>query len=408
MLFLDDDCDPSLRLIVPASSRRIIRVLAAVVGCAASVHCATDSAPTPELPKTVATCESCHKQIVESFVRTAHFKTSSEANVHSVKGHFNDGQNVLRTHLSAVYFTMSRRADGLYQEGVDSTRRTVNSARIDIVVGSGRRGQTFLYWQDHLLYQLPVSYLSATDSWINSPGYPDGRVDFGRVIVPRCLECHSTSFTVVRTTTGPVYGATYELGVTCAKCHGDGTLHAATAAQNPAGAATTIRNPARFDRERRMDNCALCHSGNRPLRAAPFSYQPGDDLSRFLAPDPNAAATIPDVHGNQVSLLRLSKCFRSSPEMSCSTCHNVHQTQRDVTALAQNCLKCHQVATHPKAAQIGDRMMSKCVDCHMPVSRSNALQINTASETGGFSIRSHRIAIYPDVAAREMGPGRTH
>ena len=371
------------------------------------MHCARDSAPTPELPKTVATCESCHKQIVESFVRTAHFKTSVEATAQSVKGHFNAGQNILRTHVSAVYFTMSRRADGFYQTGVDLSRRTVNSARIDMVVGSGRRGQTFLYWQDHLLYELPVSYLGATDSWINSPGYADGQVDFGRIIVPRCLECHSTSFTTVRTATGRVYGAAYELGVTCAKCHGDGTLHAANAARNPANAATTIRNPARFDRERRMDNCALCHSGNRPMRAVPFSYQPGDDLSHFLAPDPDTAV-IPDVHGNQVGLLRLSKCFRSSPNMSCSTCHNVHQTQRDVTAQAQNCLTCHQVPTHPKAAQIGDRMMSKCVDCHMPVSRSNALQINTAGETGGFFIRSHRIAIYPDAAAREMTAGRPH
>ena len=386
----------------------MMRALAALAGGAASVHCARDVAPAVDMSKSVAACESCHKEIVKSFVGTAHFNTTSKATANSVKGHFNEGQNALRTHLSAVYFTMDRRADGFYESGVDSTRRTINTARIDIVVGSGRRGQTFLYWQDHLLYQLPVSYLSATDSWINSPGYPDGRVDFGRIIVPRCLDCHSTSFTIVRTATGPVYGAAYELGVTCAKCHGDGTRHAEDAAQHPAAAATTIRNPAHFDRERRMDNCALCHSGNRPLRAVPFSYQPGDDLSRFLAPDSNAAAAIPDVHGNQVGLLRLSKCFRSSPDMSCSTCHNVHQTQRDITALAQNCLKCHQVATHPKAAQIGDRMMSRCVDCHMPVSRSSALQINTAAETGGFSIRSHRIAIYPDVAAPEMSAGRTH
>ena len=393
-------------LIVPTLAKRRVRVLAALAACAASVHCTHDRAPTPGLPQSVALCQSCHQEIVKSFVQTAHFATSSEASAQTVKGHFNDGQNVLRTHSRAVYFTMARRADGFYQTGVDSTRRSVSSARIDMVIGSARRGQSFLYWQNHLLYQLPVSYLASTDGWINSPGYPDGRVDFGRIITPRCLECHSTSFNIVHTAAGAEYGSAYELGVTCAKCHGDGALHAATAAQHPADAAKTIQNPARFERERKMDNCALCHSGNRPLRAVPFTYKPGDDLSHFLAPDPDAATAVPDVHGNQVGLLRLSKCFRSSPGMSCSTCHNVHQTQRDVTALAQNCLKCHQVATHPKAAQIGDRMMGKCVNCHMPVSVSNVLQINTARETGGFSIRSHRIAIYPDVAARELGGGR--
>lgn len=181
---------------------------------------------------------------------------------------------------------------------------------------------------------------------------------------------------------------------------------AAATAQPSQPATSLIRNPGRLDRERKLDNCALCHSGNRPTLGPPFSYQTGDDLANYLAPDPNEGAAVPDVHGNQVGLLRLSKCFVSSPDMSCSTCHNVHQTQRDVSALAQNCLRCHQTTTHPNAEQIGDRMIGKCVDCHMPVSKSGALQINTASETGAFSIRSHRIAVYPEVAARELAPAR--
>ena len=389
--------------IAPTAAPRALRALTVLVACAVLVRCRAEQAGGPDIPQSVAACQSCHAEIVQSFVRTAHFNTSTQATAATVKGHFQHGRDTLRTHLSAVFFAMDERDDGFYQTGIDSIRRATRSARFDIVIGSARRGQSYIYWKNRLLFQLPVSYLTATDGWINSPGYADGQVDFDRLIVPRCLECHSTSFSSERTVSGAVYSGIYELGITCGKCHGDGARHAAAAAaKRPEGSASLIRNPARLDRERRLDNCALCHSGNRQLTGPPFSYQTGDTLSNYLAPDPNEGMTVPDVHGNQVGLLRLSKCFRSSPDMSCSTCHNVHQPQRDVTALAQNCLKCHQTASHPNAAQIGDRMISKCVDCHMPISRSGALQINTPAGTDAFSIRSHRIAVYPDAAAREL------
>ncbi len=307
----------------------------------------------------------------------------------------------MNTGIAGVWFVMRAGPDGLYQTGVDSIHQLSRTQRFDIVVGSGRRGQSFLYWSHRLLFQLPVSYFTATDGWINSPGYPNGHVDFDRLIVPRCLECHSTAFSIEGVGNGEVYGRDYQLGVTCAKCHGDGTAHATFAAAHPddrAGAAKLIRNPAHFSRDRRIDNCALCHSGNPPTRGMPFTYAPGEVLANYLPPD--GSAPVPDVHGNQVGLLRLSKCFRSSPGMSCSTCHDVHQVQRDPTAFVQKCLGCHQISQHPQARQIGDRMMSQCVDCHMPVARSNALQINTPTATGSFSMRSHRIAVYRDVAAK--------
>ena len=46
------------------------------------------------------------------------------------------------------------------------------SEPFDVVVGSGRKGQTYLYWNGARLFQLPVSYYTALNSWCNSPGYP--------------------------------------------------------------------------------------------------------------------------------------------------------------------------------------------------------------------------------------------
>src|SRR5256885_16959737 len=76
-----------------------------------------------------------------------------------------------------------------------------------------------------LLFELPASYLVGIERWINSPGYVDGQIDFGRLIVPHCLECHGTSFPI-RTVAGAArYSRDYVPGITCDKCHGDGRAH---------------------------------------------------------------------------------------------------------------------------------------------------------------------------------------
>jgi hypothetical protein len=62
------------------------------------------------------------------------------------------------------------------------------------VIGSGEKRQTYLYWRDDQLFQLPAGYSTVFDRSINSPGYKDGVADFGRGIIPRCLECHATYF----------------------------------------------------------------------------------------------------------------------------------------------------------------------------------------------------------------------
>jgi cytochrome c554/c'-like protein len=356
--------------------------------------------PAGPTPPAARSCRACHEKIFATFIETAHFRTSADATAQSIKGRFSEGHNLLRTGSEGVYFKMERRNNVFYQTGTDVTQGRSETKRIDLVIGSGRRGQSYLYWKGGLLFELPVSYLTGIERWINSPGYRDGQVDFGRLIVPHCLECHSTSFTLE---TGPGvvrYARDYALGISCEKCHGDGRAHVRYQAAHPADTSGKyILNPARFTRDRKVDNCALCHSGDRELRAPPFSYRPGEKLDDYFVPQSDRDVPIPDVHGNQVGLLRRSKCFRSSPEMSCSTCHDVHERQRDLAWFAQKCLACHQVDRHPLAAQIGGRMMTSCIECHMPNRRSNAIQINAPGQQFALYFRSHAIGIYPEVAA---------
>src|SRR5881394_209231 len=371
------------------------RLLLGFVG-AALVWAATRMAPPrPPAATSPAACRPCHEQIVATFMQTAHFHTSVQASPGSVRGRFSPGHNILRTRAPGVYFEMSTRHGVSYETGVDSAVGRSRTEQIDLVIGSGRRGQTYLYWRSGLLFELPVSYLTRAQQWINSPGYPDGQIDFGRVIVPQCLDCHSTSFTMNADRRASRYSTDYRLGISCDKCHGDGREHV----KDPAA---TILNPARFSRDRRVDNCALCHSGGRDPKRPPFSYRPGAVLDDYLAPASVGKGAVPDVHGNQVGLLQSSKCFRSSPEMSCSSCHDVHQPQRDVTAFAAKCRACHEVAQHPMAAAIGDRMITSCIDCHMPNRRSRAIELNTSTTRLALYYRSHAIGIYPDVTARVL------
>jgi len=160
--------------------------------------------------------------VFATFIQTAHFQTSAEATAQSIKGRFSKGHNVLRTRLEGIYFTMERRNAAFYQTAVDSAQGRSISERIELVVGSGRRGQSYLYRKRGLLFELPVSYLTGIERWINSPGYMDGEVDFGRLIVPRCLECHSTSFTLQANRGAVRYSREYVLGISCDKCHGAG------------------------------------------------------------------------------------------------------------------------------------------------------------------------------------------
>jgi hypothetical protein len=371
------------------------RLLLGLVG-AALVWVGTRMDPPPLRPPTATnpnSCRPCHQQIVATFLQTAHFHTSAEASLRAIRARFSPGHNILRTRAPGIHFEMSTRNGVSYETGVDSAVGRSRTEQIDIVIGSGRRGQTYLYWRNGLLFELPVSYLTGSQQWINSPGYPDGQIDFGRVIVPQCLDCHSTLFTMNADRRASRYSSDYRLGISCDKCHGDGREHVKDTT------ALSILNPARFSRDRRVDNCALCHSGGRDPKRPPFSYRPGSVLDDYLAPAVVGKGALPDVHGNQVGLLQSSRCFRSSPAMSCSTCHDVHQPQRDVTAFAAKCRTCHEVDQHPMAAQIGDRMMTSCIDCHMPNRRSRVIEINTSTKRFALYYRSHAIGIYPDVTA---------
>jgi hypothetical protein len=343
-------------------------------------------------------CLSCHKE-QKTFLRTAHHLTSQPADRDSIAGRFDQGQNVLKTSEPELRYRMEIRNDGFYQTALlGSGPDTASiSKRFDLVVGSGRKGQTYLYWEGDQLYQLPVSYWSKLGKWVHSPGYDDRLVNFRRPVSPRCLECHASSFeSVPDSSAGNRYNkSNYVLGISCERCHGPGKEHIAINQAKPAKpSAQAIVNPAKLSRERQIGLCALCHGGLGVAKAPAFSYTAGEDLKSYLQLEVPSPTEVVDVHGNQVALLERSRCFQFST-MTCSTCHNPHIPQRDILDFSERCLTCHKVQNCGLFPKLKHQIVNKCVNCHLPELKSKVVVSSHEGLTLQPEVRSHWIKVYP-------------
>jgi hypothetical protein len=357
-----------------------------------------------------AACLPCHKEDGLSYRSTSHHLTSQLASKESILGSFSAGSNILtisNTKAGGVephlYFVMDARPNGFYQTAMAElgSQKLSHSEQIDVVIGSGVRGQTYLYWSADRLYELPVSYWTDGHQWINSPGYKDGTANFDRRADPRCIECHATYIKAL--SPDPLMNlydhGSLVTGISCETCHGPGAAHVTQERTAAAGSSTlkqTILNPAKFNRDRQIDQCALCHNGTaREELMGAFSYVPGQPLDQYFAPAPLDMSAHPDVHGNQVGLLERSRCFLSSPSMTCSTCHNVHAPERAAADYSARCLSCHRWESCGEAKRLGSKISRNCIDCHMPLEQTNAIVSVTAGRVSRTSIRNHWIKIYP-------------
>lgn len=386
------------RLLLRYPRRNGIILILSIIICWANSHWIT-----PNKTSNPQTCVSCHKDIVASHLRTAHYLSSAPASSATIKGSFKNGKNrfIYNDHMEVVL----EKKNNQYFQTAYFNGNLYESESFDIVIGSARKGQSYLYWDDHRLLQLPISYYTPADAWCNSPGYPTNLVYYNKQVPGQCMECHATA---ARVTTGDNGAVSYDkstiiLGIDCQRCHGPGTEHIAWHSAHPGDslAGKYIINTKRLGRQQRLDACALCHSGFRKQLTPSFSFQVGDTLENYSTAvyDTAATATL-DVHGNQYGLLTSSKCFIKS-NMDCSSCHNVHVDEAGKRELfSQRCMSCHNgkdqhACSSPAVKKMGT--VKNCIDCHMPLLPSNKilLQLNGNATLVHDLVRTHHIAIYP-------------
>ena len=384
----------------------------AIIGCSKSAEIpgSTDEADRAlqnALVKTSAECRDCHQAIYDSYVKTGHFLTSSPAAKTALVGSFDSGRNAVQTQLAGLSFRMVARPDGFFQTAVYSGDKTAKYAEaIDVVVGSGERGQSFFYWQGDRLFQLPVTYVTSIDDWILSPGY-DERVEswehlsvrslamfYQRPVGGRCLECHANAVTPTQQPLAYDFDPeSFEFGIGCGRCHGPGADHIAFHRDNPAQEeGVAIVNPARLGRSQQLSLCALCHAGQGVPRTPPLTFEPGDEIAdhRHYSLEEKKQLS---VHGGQVPFLEESPCFLASDDLTCSTCHNVHEDQTGQAALfSRKCLSCHPQSHPEDPALAGD----ECTRCHMPDQQATNLALFHAGDPFFLSMANHRIGIFAE------------
>ncbi|HEY6899723.1 MAG TPA: multiheme c-type cytochrome [Puia sp.] len=364
--------------------------------------------PPPSAP--ALACVSCHKAICDSHAITAHFRTSSLASASTIKGRFK-GRVVFNDRLEVV---LEKKKDGRFFQTALFNGALYESEPFDVVIGSGRKGQSYLYWDSVRLFQLPISYYTPLDSWCNSPGYPMNLVYFNKQVPGQCMECHATGAKVLEMEGGAVgfERGSVVYGIDCERCHGDGQAHVAWHTGHPGEkVGVSIVSARRLGRQQRLDACALCHSGFRRGLRPSFTFRVGDTLDKFSTPNYNTDSSGNlDVHGNQYGLLTTSRCFQGS-QMDCSSCHNVHKDEwgRE-EVFSQRCMSCHRApgvdagggqSAGCKFPPVKERgLVGNCVDCHMPAlpSQKILLQFSGAAKPVHDLVRTHHIGIYPEIS----------
>ncbi|MFT3827112.1 MAG: multiheme c-type cytochrome [Chitinophagaceae bacterium] len=354
-----------------------------------------------------AACIACHKEIYDTYLSTAHYKTSAAPSGSSIKGSFSHPDNFF-IYNNGEKVVMEKRDSGLFQVSYkDSELQQIH--RFSVVMGSGTKAQTFLYYEDDKYFQLPVSYFVPTHSWANSPGFPAIQPRFDRMIPSVCFGCHSSmvgikSTEMVGLSIAEKFDGKVIYGIDCERCHGPAAEHVSFHTEHPqekkAMFMTAIGS---LKNQQKLDMCALCHSGIKTPQKSAFGFKPGDNLSDYFYADighPAKPSTL-DVHGTQYQLFTSSQCFiKSNGAMNCSSCHNPHTNEKENLALfSQRCMSCHNTDKHTfcTVKDVSPALLQKnCIDCHMPALPSGTitLQVNGHDSPVPDYIRTHLITTY--------------
>jgi Flp pilus assembly protein TadD len=270
--------------------------------------------------------------------------------------------------------------------GLPPPRREMNlRARI----GAGVQDLSFVAVEQGRWYFAPLEH-SRTHGWTESPFQQAGTgsgLNFR--ITPDCLSCH-TEAALPHPFPFHALGELPLRGISCAACHGDVSRHAADGT-------SPILNPFDLPPARQLDLCARCHlEGDAHIELLPESapaFQPGADLLARRAVLVPAASGDEAPFVSQVQRLSLSACFRASPEMTCTSCHNPHLPLRleERAARSAGCLDCHRELAHPPI----NAYDADCVECHMPEIEPLDLP--------GARIRDHWIRRSPDAPPADGG-----
>lgn len=183
-------------------SLQVAFVLTALVLLASRCVSSTEAQPDlrGETYAGASRCQNCHSAVFESYQHTAHAHTSQPPTDSTIRGRFDSPHNSF-VFSDTWKVAMEQKGQAFYQTAYKNGQKTV-SHPFDIVVGSGRKAQTYLYYDSSTVYQLPLSYFVPEQTWANSPNFPADAPKFDRPVPSGCFGCHSSGVGVTTTFQG--------------------------------------------------------------------------------------------------------------------------------------------------------------------------------------------------------------
>ena len=137
-------------------------------------------------------CADCHRDIARSFAQ--HPMGRSILPTAQARRPPEDVQHHLPFDALGSRFLIERDGDRVRHRrtrlGPNGRPAAELSWEVHYVVGSGKRGYSYLTDQDGFLFQTPISWYSQKDTWDLSPGFRPAMLT-GRTALPECLFCHS-------------------------------------------------------------------------------------------------------------------------------------------------------------------------------------------------------------------------
>jgi hypothetical protein len=331
------------------------------------------------------TCRQCHSDKFDTYIHTGMGLSFGLADTLKSAAEFGPHVNVYDSVLDFYYHPFWKSDTLMITEYRLDGSDTVHSRTeaVQYIIGSGQHTNSHLLQVNGYLFQAPITYYTQKKQWDLAPGMNGGfNSRFSRVIESECITCHNG---LPEQIAGSVNKYTaMPLGIDCERCHGPGEAHVARISSGIAVDTSnafdySIVNPRGLSTELQNDLCFRCHlqGVNVLLPGAEYAdFRPGDHirdhwnvfLPRFDGRNDQF------LMASQADRMVQSKCFISSGEMSCITCHNPHLTVKEtpIATFNQPCQQCHSPGKTQctETLEVRNVQDDNCSGCHIPKSGS--------------------------------------
>ena len=345
-------------------------------------------------------CASCHRQIYERYRETPMANASAAVSAENLSpADFTHAASGVHYRVFSdnghVWLSYDR-------EHASASRVLHGRQQLQYVIGSGKRGKTFLFEQEGYWFEAPINWYEKSGVWDMAPNYLSAQeMPLTLPVDPGCLHCHASQVAESLPDARNHYAAAPFAagGITCTACHGDAAAHLAS------GGKESMLKIDSLPAVKRNSICLSCH-----LEGQTTVVHEGHKLAKFTPGDNLFDSATYYVRSGEIgsggratsqweALLESACQQRSGNRMTCTTCHDPHGSPAPaerVSFYRGRCLQCHNQGNfvakhHPENPD--------CVGCHM----ARAPTSDIAHE----QVTDHRIVKRPSTSkpkAVDTGP----